>query len=90
MKFDYCIGNPPYQESRETTKDMPVYNDFMDAAFTVADRVELVTPARFLFNAGATPKNWNSKMLSDKHFKVLEYEGDSSKVFKNTVLSLYP
>lgn len=87
MKFDFCIGNPPYQESRETTKDMPVYNDFMDAAFTVADRVELVTPARFLFNAGATPKNWNSKMLSDKHFKVLEYEGDSSKVFKNTLIN---
>ena len=30
MKFDFAIGNPPYQESRETTKDMPVYNDFMD------------------------------------------------------------
>ena len=60
---------------------MPVYNDFMDAAYEVADKVELVTPARFLFNAGATPKVWNQKMLNDRHFKVLHYEPDSSKVF---------
>lgn len=66
---------------------MPVYNEFMDAAFTIADKVELITPARFLFNAGATPKAWNAKMLSDKHFKVLEYEEDSSKVFRNTLIN---
>ena len=84
MKFDYCIGNPPYQESRETTKDMPVYNDFMDMAYTISNKVELITPARFLFNAGATPKKWNKERLSDKHFKVLNYEPDSSKVFDGT------
>lgn len=84
MKFDFAIGNPPYQESRETTKDMPVYNAFMDAAFLVADKVELITPGRFLFNAGATPKQWNEKMLNDKNFKVLEYEPISSKIFPNT------
>ena len=87
MKFDFCIGNPPYQESRETTKDMPVYNDFMDAAYTVADKVELITPARFLFNAGATPKKWNQKMLNDEHLKIVQYEGDSSKVFNNTLIN---
>lgn len=84
MKFDFCIGNPPYQETRETTKDMPVYNDFMDAAYTVADKVELITPAKFLFNSGATPKQWNEERLNDEHFKILEYEQDSSKVFSNT------
>ena len=84
MKFDFAIGNPPYQESRDTTKDMPVYNDFMEAAYTIADKVELITPGRFLFNAGATSKKWNEKMLNDSHFKVLDYEKDSSKVFANT------
>ena len=59
MKFDFAIGNPPYQESRKTTKDMPVYNDFMDAAYEIADKVELITPGRFLFNAGATSKKCN-------------------------------
>jgi hypothetical protein len=56
----------------------------MDAAYSVADKVELITPARFLFNAGSTPKDWNKKMLNDEHLKVLYYEQDSSKVFTNT------
>lgn len=82
--FDYVIGNPPYQEETKDTSDTPVYNQFMDAANHVAEKVELITPARFLFNAGKTPKSWNQKMLSDPHFKVLKYEQNSSKVFANT------
>ena len=81
MKFDFVIGNPPYQEPTESTRDKPVYNAFMDAAFTVSNKVELVTPGRFLFNAGATSKEWNKKMLSDEHFKVLEYEPNATKIF---------
>lgn len=84
MKFDFVIGNPPYQESQDATSDKPVYNYFMDAAFEVSDSVELITPARFLFNAGKTPKAWNKKMLNDKHFKVLYFEQNSSNVFSNT------
>lgn len=44
----------------------------------------MIHPARFLFNAGSTPKAWNKKMLEDEHFKIMEYEEDSSKVFANT------
>ena len=84
MKFDFAIGNPPYQEETDRTSDNPVYNNFMDAAYTVADKVELIHPARFLFNAGKTPKDWNQKMLNDEHFKVLFYEQESSKIFSNT------
>ena len=84
MKFDYAIGNPAYQETQEQTSDKPIYNDFMDEAYKIADKVEMITPARFLFNAGKTPKAWNEKMLADEHFKVLAYEQDSSKVFSNT------
>lgn len=87
MKFDFAIGNPPYQD--ETLGDNkgfapPVYDKFLDSAFKIADAVEMIHPARFLFNAGSTPKAWNEKMLSDKHFKVLYSEQDSSKVFPNT------
>ena len=87
MKFDFCVGNPPYQDQSvgdNETFAPPVYNKFMDAAYQVADKVELIHPARFLFNAGSTPKPWNKKMLSDKHFKVLEYNPDSKSVFANT------
>ena len=43
----------------------------MDATYPLADKVELITPARFLFDAGQTPKAWNDKMLNDSHLKVL-------------------
>lgn len=87
MKFDFAIGNPPYQE--ETIGDNkgfapPVYNKFLDAACEVAEKVEMIHPARFLFNAGSTPKAWNKKMLEDEHFKIMEYEADSSRIFSNT------
>lgn len=87
--FDYVIGNPPYNEDFENSGDngnfaKPVYNQFMDAVNGVAEKVELIHPARFLFNAGSTPKAWNEKMLNDPHFKILSYEADCSKVFPNT------
>lgn len=82
--FDFCIGNPPYQESQEFTSDKPVYHEFMEAAFGVSDKVEVITPARFLFNAGKTPKAWNEKMLTDPHFKVMHYASDASEIFPNT------
>ena len=87
MKFDYVIGNPPYQD--ETLGDNkgyapPVYNKFLDASYEIADKVEMIHPARFLFNAGSTPKAWNEKMLNDPHFKVLHYESDASVMFANT------
>lgn len=86
MKFDFVIGNPPYQDDVENKGDRnnPVYNHFMDASYKIADVVELITPARFLFNAGQTPKLWNTKMLNDEHLSVLYYEPDASKIFPNT------
>lgn len=87
--FDYAIGNPPYNADFNNSGQngnyaQPVYNDFMDAANEVAEKVELIHPARFLFDAGSTPKAWNEKMLNDPHFKVLHYEENASRVFPNT------
>lgn len=82
MKFDIIIGNPPYQEENElNNRKKPIYNHFMEESFHLGKVVELVTPARFLFNAGYTPKDWNQKMLNDEHFHVLYYEPDRSKIF---------
>ena len=89
MKWDFAIGNPPYNEDFQNSGDngnfaKPVYNYFMDAAYGIAGKVELIHPARFLFNAGSTPKAWNDKMLNDRHFKILNYEANSKNVFSNT------
>lgn len=83
-KFFAVIGNPPYQETVEGTSDKPIYNYFMDEAYKVSERTELITPARFLFNAGKTPKDWNRKMLDDPHLKVADYQQKSDAVFPNT------
>lgn len=86
FKFDVVIGNPPYQEEStgDSTQAPPIYHKFMEEAYKIANRVSFITPARFLYNAGATPKAWNKKMLEDEHIKVEYYEQDSSKVFVNT------
>ena len=86
MKFDFVIGNPPYQQDAKGSNenDTPLYHYFYDAAFDLADKVELITPARFLANAGGTPKKWNEKMLEDKHLKILSYTQNSDEIFKNT------
>ncbi len=84
MKFDAIVGNPPYQEAQNgTVNDKPIYHLFMDTAFDISDKVTFITPARFLFNAGATPSSWNSKVLNDEHFKVIYYTSNSTDVFPN-------
>ena len=85
-KFDVVIGNPPYQ--KDTIGDqisfMPVYNEFMDAAYEVGKKAVLITPARFLFDAGLTPKAWNQKMLDDPHLSVPIYVQKSGDLFPGT------
>ena len=88
MKFDVIIGNPPYQEERTGDNKQfapPVYNYFLDEAHKLGNIVEMIHPARFLFNAGSTPKDWNEKMLNDEHFKILLHEQDSSAMFGNNI-----
>lgn len=84
--FDFVIGNPPYQDTGigENSKAPSVYNHFLDEAYAMADVVEMIHPARFLFNAGDTDKKWNQKMLNDPHFRVLLYEPNSANIFSNT------
>lgn len=87
MKFDFIIGNPPYQDEAKGDNETyapPTYHRFLDSAYTLSDRVEMIHPARFLFNAGSTPKAWNEKMLADPHLKVEFYEPDATKVFPDT------
>ena len=85
-KFDVVIGNPPYQEEAHGggTRDTPVYHQFMNAAYEVANKAVLITPARFLFNAGFTPKAWNEKMLADRHLSVPHYVPNSNDLFPGT------
>ena len=86
MKFNVIVGNPPYQDRREGTSDNPIYHLFMDLAYKLSEKVVLVTPGRFLFNAGKTPNQWNKKMLDDHHLKVKTYFNKSSDAFPEVQL----
>ena len=87
MNTDIIIGNPPYQDNavgEQKTYNGPIYNLFMDCAYTACDVVEMIHPARFLSNAGSTPKAWNKKMLEDKHLNICDYFAKSEKLFDDT------
>ena len=85
MKFDFVIGNPPYQREAvgANANDTPIYHLFYDAALSIGKKIELITPARFLFNAGGTPQDWNERMLNDTHLKIHHFEQDGTKFFPN-------
>lgn len=85
FKFDVVIGNPPYQDSTSVNnRSGAIYPYFYDSAELLSDKYMLISPARFLFNTGLTSKEWNKKMLSDCHLKVMHYTSDSSQIFPNT------
>ena len=85
-RFYACIGNPPYQSAEKESGasfHASIYPQFMEQAYHVADKVELITPARFLSGAGRVNRKWSEKILNDPHFSVLYREQDSKKVFPN-------
>ena len=84
-KFFCCIGNPPYQEEAdyESNFQSAIYPQFLTAAYGIAHKVEMITPAKFLFDGGGKGQHdWNQKMLNDEHLKIHDYQADSKKVFR--------
>ena len=84
MRFKAVVGNPPYMITSDVNnRQTPIYHYFYNSAEKLADIYSFITPARFLFNAGLTPPDWNKKMLEDKHLKVVYFSQDSSQCFPN-------
>ena len=82
MKIDAIIGNPPYQVTVEGNgRAKPVYHLFIDFAIQLSPCVSLISPARYLFNVGFTPTEWNQKMLNDEHVKIVWYKPNSRDIF---------
>ena len=84
MKFSAIVGNPPYQKNSESSnRNEPIYHLFYDSTISLSNIISFITPGRFLFKAGQTPKEWIDKMLNDQHFKVVKYFSRSTDVFPN-------
>lgn len=98
MFFDGVVGNPPYQvvgSGDNKNYAAPIYHEFIKIAYNekLTKKASLIHPARFLFNAGATPGDFAEKFLQDNHVKIIkhfmkswEYEldGEIKPLFPNT------
>lgn len=77
MKFDFVIGNPPYQEDDggNGKSAKPVYNKFVDAAKSLDPTVlSLIIPSRW-FTGGKGLGNFRDSMLNDEHIScIVDYE----------------
>ena len=83
-KFDFIIGNPPYQQTKGGTKNVDIWPAFIDNANEVADNVCMIHPGRWLI-----PK----KQMKSTHDKIInsglidfDYYPDASKVFKGVAI----
>lgn len=72
MKINAVVGNPPYQivNKGNGNGSEPIYHLFIDISQKISDIATLIHPARFLFNVGKTPKEWNKKCLITNILKL--------------------
>lgn len=82
MKFGVVVGNPPYQSYKAKTSDESIFYKFMDLGYAISPVCCFISPGKFLFNSGKTPKSWNKKMLNDSHLKVAHYFFEAKDVFE--------
>lgn len=72
MQFDVIVGNPPYQlPSDGGTRDMPIYQKFVDSALSLDPKyVLMVTPSRW-FAGGLGLDAFRDRMLNDRRIRSL-------------------
>ena len=90
VRFCAVVGNPPYQEKPigdNKGYTPPIYDKYLELAYCLSDYAVMIHPARFLFNAGSTPKEWNKKMLESHSVKLIGFEPDATRIFPGTAIT---
>lgn len=82
MKFDVIIGNPPYQLGSDGgTRDIPIYNKFIDQAKKLNPRfLSMVIPSRWMAG-GLGLGEFRKSMLEDKRIRKLVDYPVASEIF---------
>lgn len=82
MKFDVIIGNPPYQLGSDGgTRDMPIYNKFVDQAKKLKPRfLSMIIPSRWMAS-GLGLSEFRHTMLTDRRIRKLVDCPVASEIF---------
>lgn len=82
MQFDVIIGNPPYQLASDGgTRDMPIYNKFVEQAKKLEPRyLVMVIPSRWMAS-GLGLTEFRQNMLADRHIRKLIDYPVASEIF---------
>ena len=88
VKFDYIVGNPPYQVSDggAGASAKPVYQLFSDVSKKLATVHCLVQPARWMAG-GKGLDVYRCDMMNDTHIKAIDDFADSKSVFSNVEIN---
>ena len=85
MKFDFVIGNPPYQENdgsgASTDAAMPLYNRFVTEAKKITnDCMSMIIPSKWMVGGRGLNK-FREETINDLHFKKINDFVDASFCF---------
>lgn len=82
MQFDVIIGNPPYQLASDGgTRDVPIYQHFVDQAKTLEPRfLSMIIPSRWMAS-GLGLSEFRRSMLNDRRIRELVDYPAASEVF---------
>ena len=92
MKFDFCIGNPPYQElvannSGSISQANPVYHYFVQQAISITTgSVCMITPSLWM-TSGTGLDEFRNFMLTKNHISFMCDFENASDVFPNISLA---
>ena len=86
MKFDFVIGNPPYQEMSKNKMTRSIYPDFVRSSQAIGQIVSLVMPARWMSGENGPyreTQHFMDEMLKGDHLQSFHLYPNSSDLFPN-------
>ena len=82
MKFDYAVGNPPYQENKSSTVYIDIWPDFVKESTKIANKTCMIHPGRWI-NPKKNMKK-TTQALKDAHLKTFNLFPEGKDVFADT------
>lgn len=79
MKFDYAIGNPPYQDQRGGTKNIDIWPNFLKESRSISNKVCMIHPGRWIIPT-KTRENLRNEIINS-NLKIFDYYPNGGDVF---------